>query len=94
LSKGFEVHITGRLKDKDYLKTIAEQFGWKTSCIAGDPVLGPETHFYLTCYDLVYGKALNKLQLTATAIRDANIEVVREKIEFIVYDSRDGFHAV
>ncbi len=89
----FECHVTVEKPTEDKLSTLkrfAEELGWKTSQIDGDPVLGEKVYFYFThhCknYSVIYSRMLHLL----ANLRSANIETVRSKIEHIIYDTKTG----
>lgn len=61
---------------------------WKTSEIARDPVLGDATYFYLTAYDDNLLTMHQRMHALAKMLTANGIQVVRLKIELIVYDLR------
>lgn len=78
--------------DPKRIKELVESFDWKFSCIDGDPDLGNGVKCYGTIqrnivkYDLE--EIIQIVKLTAKALRDTNIKVLREKVELILYDKR------
>ena len=91
----FECHITMEkpksTDDARPLFNIAEKHGMKTSWITGDPVLGVGKWFYISGYSPSYHDLLARMQSTAAAIRAAGHEVVWEKIEQILHDTKTGY---
>lgn len=91
VSRGYECHVTvakptakgGRV----LLEHIAQRDGdgWKTSCIEGDPLLGPKTYFYFTCHDTDLTQIKKKMANLCERLKG---RVLRAKIEEIMYDWR------
>jgi hypothetical protein len=82
----YECHVTvDRPSNPDDFNTLAQNLGWKTSCIDGDPVLGKKVFFYFTCHGTYYGRIYEKMELLASMLGD---RVVRKKIEQIIYDTK------
>lgn len=89
----FEVHITCRPEDAHRLKSAAFG-GWKFSQFDGDPVMG-EGHFtYLTCYRNSAYNAQTAMEHKAYMLREVGAEVLRTKIEKIIYDSKTGVNEI
>lgn len=86
----YECHITTTIGDADAAERIAATFGWKTSEIKRDPVLGDASHFYLTAHDSNYLRLHQKMIMAADDLRNLGCMVLREKIELIVYDTKTG----
>ncbi len=86
--ESYECHITTWLKDAEEADAVAKLRGWKTSQIARDPLLGDDTFFYLTCHSTDQSVILAKMHLASTDLCSRGVEVVREKIERIVYDTK------
>jgi hypothetical protein len=84
----FECHITVSTKDADEATNIAQKVHWKTSEIARDPVLGNDTYFYLTTHANDYSMMWTRLRNTVLLLEEANVPVIREKIELIVHDTK------
>jgi len=86
----YECHITVLIQPdriKEY-EVLGKEMKWKTSYIAGDPVMGDNmTYFYFTRHHTDYNELYSEMQ---AASRMINIGVVREKIEAIVYDTKLG----
>lgn len=84
----FECHITCTVERAFIATQVANQFHWKTSEIARDPVLGDDTYFYLTTHGDDYIKVFNRMRYAVEELRARGVEVVREKIELIMYDTK------
>lgn len=86
----FEAHITLRPSDRERATPVAEQYGWKTSQICGDPLLGPDKYFYLTMHHENLLAIHDHMQSTLVALAQTDVIAVRIKIELIVYDTKTG----
>ncbi len=88
----YECHIT-MLGDKEKLKPIVEFHKWKFSAIDGDPTLGDGIKCYATRH---YNTKLNPdtvlyaLHWVADDLERNGIEVIRRKIERVIYDDRSS----
>lgn len=86
--ESYECHITVSVADAAMATGVATSGGWKTSEIARDPVLGDDTHFYLTCHATDYTFILGKMKTAVGVLQSSGVKVIREKIERIVYDTK------
>jgi len=84
----FECHITTTTAHAAVATEIATNLHWKTSEIARDPVLGNHTFFYLTSHGATYDHIAGRMRECVDALLDAGVDVVREKIEDIVHDTK------
>lgn len=84
----YECHITCKQEDAATATEAASLDGWKTSEIARDPTLGNKTFFYLTCHDRDVENMFVRMRRMAATLRRMNVEVLREKIELIIYDTK------
>jgi hypothetical protein len=84
----YECHITVNTADAKKATKIAEEQHWKTSEIARDPVLGDKNFFYLTTHTNSYALMLSRMSRCAEALRSWDVEVIREKIELIIHDTK------
>lgn len=85
----FECHITLNLADANVGNFVAEQVeGWHTSQSERDPVLGKDSYFYLTAHDTDYVRMYERMKYVAKRVEGYQTEVVRQKIELIMYDTR------
>lgn len=85
----FEVHIT--MKDnatacEDAVKRVG--FGWTFSCIDGDPLLGDEVFCYATNHFTRLVDAKTELQHAYRDLLSLGMNIVRTKIEEVVWDQR------
>ena len=85
----FECHITVNKPKTPFkiscLEKLGKKYGWATSMIDGDPVMGDKVFFYFTRYSNNLNKILNEMAEFSNLIPE---RVVRQKVEQIVYDSR------
>lgn len=90
----YESHITvlkPLTTDKaKILFALAEDNQMKCSWITGDPVLGPGKWFYISGYNEDFDTLLMNVQNVARKLKALKFEVVREKIEEILYDTKTG----
>ena len=86
----YECHITINAKDASIGTVIANARKWKTSEIARDPLLGDATFFYLTVHRSSLPAIYKEMKTTVYLLKESGIEVLREKIELIVYDTKTG----
>lgn len=84
----FECHITLMSSQGEQATEIAKNLHWKTSEIARDPVLGNDTYFYLTTHTDNLPAMMTKLAGARGQLQQAGIEIIREKIEVIIYDTK------
>lgn len=89
MSGPFECHITLEMPEEpDRLVLFMDGWGWKCSWIDGDPLLGEKRFFYLTRYNEKFEDLRAEMELTAKVISGAGYNVVRKKIEQIIYDTK------
>lgn len=86
----FECHITIPQVLDGLGKVVARLRGWKTSEIARDPVLGPETYFYLTLHRGSYPELEEEMIACCRDLQRLDCPVIRCKIEQIVFDTKTG----
>lgn len=84
----YECHITINQRDAAIGQEVAQIDNWKTSEIARDPTLGNKTFFYLTTHDRDIENMFLRMKSMAAALRRLNVEVLREKIELIIHDTK------
>lgn len=84
----YECHITFRSNPK---YSCYDPDGWKYSRIDGDPVLGKGVKEYYTTFfkeeenlDFI----ITKLELAADRVRNQGHEVLRTKVELVMYDNK------
>lgn len=83
----FECHITVPTEFAD-LATEAGKPDWKTSEIARDPLLGDKNFFYLTAHGTDYVALFMRMQAMTAVLAECGVPVLREKIELIMYDTK------
>jgi hypothetical protein len=92
VSSYYECHVT-LLGDPETIRPHVERLKWKFSCIDGDPVLGEGVKCYATRQ---FSKRLDieavqtKLFRTAYDLKAARLEVIRRKVELVIYDDRSS----
>lgn len=86
----FECHITCYEKDSLIAERVARECRWKTSQIARDPLLGNDTFFYLTKHSANYVDIYADMKATVGVLSQDGVDVLREKIELIMYDTKTG----
>jgi hypothetical protein len=84
----YEIHITSIATPKDIkkYKEVAECYGWKTSCIDGDPILGEGVKFYFTTHEKQMDVAQSRMNQLHYVLNNMKAPVLRKKIERIVLD--------
>jgi hypothetical protein len=85
----FEAHITCPREASSVVESVAGE-QWKFSAIDGDPVMGKKAYCYLTGFANDSGDLLLRMQQKAGEIEDKGIEVLRLKVEEIIYDTKTG----
>lgn len=91
----YELHITmeAPVEWKEQIKVIVEEYGWKFSAIDGDPELGEGVKMYATTHLHIKTPvldAVDTLNAMAKILAARVLEVVRKKVELVVYDARKG----
>jgi hypothetical protein len=84
----YETHITVSTANAKEATEIAKIAGWKTSEIARDPLLGEDTFFYLTRHSKNYNKTVLELENCIKFLKEYEIPILREKIEYVIYDTK------
>ena len=86
----YECHITIALADAEAGERVAKELHWSTSQIERDPVLGKDSYFYLTTHDSQLARIKSRMHHASFELKEAGVNVIREKIEHIVYDTKMG----
>lgn len=91
MTEYYECHITMRGKRED-ISPVVESEEWKFSCIDGDPVLGKEIFCYATRHYSAVRVPLEEvvmhMNIAALVFHKVGIEIVRQKVELVVYDTK------
>lgn len=88
----FECHVTINTPEgMKYLRCVdlAEELGWHSSMIDGDPVLGKGSRFYFTCHAREYIGLYNKMEHLVLTLKTLGFTVLRKKIELVMYDTKN-----
>jgi hypothetical protein len=92
--KDYECHVTIKLPKEQPTWFIAgirervEALQWSFSCIQGDPELGDSTFAYATNHYPDADIAIRMCDAVAKVLVGLGMEVVRRKVEHVIYDSR------
>lgn len=89
----YECHITVPMPSGGMLhefEDIGEDHGWKTSYIQGDPLLGEKRYFYFTRFGTDLMDLANQMSALTNVLRNYDIQVLRQKIEEILFDTKTG----
>jgi len=86
----YECHVTTTVAHADAAEALAQEFGWKTSQIQRDPLLGDDTFFYLTKHNADFLTLYQQMTLLVLRMTSDGLPVLREKIEHIIYDTKKG----
>jgi hypothetical protein len=88
----YECHITMR-GGRAIVELLVKAEHWKFSAIDGDPVLGDgvlcyATHHFKGTLDTV--DVVNAMGIVADRLRDQGVEVIRQKVELVVFDTKSA----
>ena len=88
--KMYECHIT-MVGEAAHLESVVKFFEWHFSKIDGDPVLGKGIKCYATknytVVDYTLIEVIQEMERIARGISNQGINIVRTKVEQIVYDT-------
>lgn len=88
----YEAHVT-MLGEPESIRPFVEQTKWKFSAIAGDANLGDGVKCYATRQmntKIGNDEALKSLHGTADWLEAHGVEVIRRKIEIVIFDDRSA----
>lgn len=87
----YECHVTMLGKSSE-LKPIVEATGWIFSCIENDICLGEGVKCYATMHyshsKHTTAQVVENVHIVAQNLRSLGVDVIREKVEIVIYDSR------
>ena len=87
----YECHVTMLGKSLE-LKPIVESTGWIFSCIENDICLGEGVKCYATMHyshsKHTTAQVVENVHTVAQNLRSLGVDVIREKVELVIYDSR------
>lgn len=87
----YECHVSVDKPDsrtRTEYRALAETLGWHTSCIDGDPEMGPVVYFYFTRHSQHLIELALDMRDLVDILKKAGHQIARTKIEQIVYDRR------
>ncbi len=88
----FECHVTvsadPQINSRGFLELTAKTFGWKTSVIDGDAVLGQYPYFYFTKHNKDFKEIFDQMEYLDVTLTSNDVKVIRKKIELIIYDTK------
>jgi hypothetical protein len=90
----YESHITCSTAQSEIAQVVADAHRWKTSQISRDITLGDATYFYLTTHDVTEVRIMQRLRETVDALEIAGVNVIRQKIELIIFDTKHNVKPV
>jgi hypothetical protein len=94
VTRKFESHITMPRDQGDIAQRHADALGMTYSAIDGDPVMGKQAYCYLTCYDTDAARLLGRVQAASYVLQRDGVQILREKVEEILYDTKTGHNVM
>lgn len=73
------------------LENIAKSNNMKLTYVADDAVLGVGKWYYINGYDTDFNTLLSKVKDVSEQLKTKGFNVIREKIEQIMYDTKTGY---
>ena len=92
IKRKFESHITCHIKDAAEVERIGTLYNWKFSKIDGDALMGAKPFCYLTAYNPTKAGMYTDMLLRKSSLENAGVEVLRTKIEEIIWDTKTGLN--
>lgn len=93
MTQYYECHVT-LLGNSSELRTPVERAGWIFSCIENDICLGSGIKCYATMHYSVskytVEDVIRLVEDVANSLREQSCNVIRTKVELVVYDSRQA----
>ena len=90
----FEAHITCKRDDSEKVGQVGKYYEWKFSAFDADPLMGDKPYCYLTNYDPNAQTLLNSMNDVCDELKAIGVEVLRRKIERIIYDTKTGVNEI
>lgn len=96
----FEAHITlPREQGRDAAKVALYYYAyggpnWQSSNFDADPVMGDKPYSYLTAYYTDEKVLLERVRGMEEILKGNGIEVLRSKVERIIYDTKTGVNEI
>lgn len=84
----YECHVTTLPQFKSIVDPIAKQYGFSTSLLVGDDVVGTEKHLYCTTHGSEFIEVNNRVNKLVQDLTALKVTVKRKKIELTVLDER------
>lgn len=90
----YECHITMQGSPKDIKPIIDGMKGWKFSAIDGDIIMGNGVLCYATAHfnylKFTEEQVIGIMNSIAEDIAEQDINVIRQKVELVIYDTKKG----
>lgn len=86
----YEAHVTCPREASDEVRKVGELTGWKFSAFDADPIMGDKPFCYLTSYSQDVYRLRAESDALARLLAQHGVQVLREKIERIVFDTKTG----
>ncbi len=86
----YECHVTV-IGNREQLEYVVDSLGWKFSAIDGDPTLGVGVKCYATKHykaNVSAAAVVEHVRSCAHSLRLASFEVLRDKVELVLHDSK------
>lgn len=90
----YESHITCYARDGAAVAELGQRNNWKYSCIDGDALMGAKPFCYLTAYEPSDTLLMVRMLDMKTKLEARDLEVLRTKVERIIWDSKTGVDEV
>lgn len=84
----YECHVTVSPSEKETTERLAKAYGWHTSQILRDEVMGDDAWLYCTRSGPDFDKIEASMHTLTAALRNGGVTVRRQKIEIAIVDER------